>query len=455
VGKRLAIGFISLGCPKNQLDLELMLGKAKSEGFEITNRVEEADIIVVNTCAFIGPAVEEAEKNIKYATRYRDNGRCSTLIVSGCLPQYLKNKAAVEYPQVDAFITPDEILNIAEVIKNVREGGKESKSLSADIALPTFIYDGTTERILSTPAGMAYVKVADGCNHKCNFCVIPQIRGKYRSRTVESIAAEIGKLVADGVKEVVLISQDTTQYGGDRKSEQTTLKALYECLIEVNGDFWVRTMYLYPNRVVDSIIELVKNNQDRLLPYFDIPFQHINNDILRTMGRIGGKDAILHCLSIIRREVPDAVIRTNLIVGFPGETDKQFEELLDFVRSGQVDRLGVFTFSNHPGIPIFQESESISEREKLARRDELMRAQQEIALRRNSELVGSTTKILIQERRKVESGDYIYSGRSYRDAYDIDGLVYARSKVRRSTGEFALARIVKAHEYDLEATLEI
>ncbi len=453
MNKRLAIGFISLGCPKNQLDLELMLGKANGDGFDITNRIEDADVIVVNTCAFIGPAVEEAEKNIRFASRYRENGKCSTLIVSGCLPQYLKDKAAHEYPKVDAFITPDEILNISNVINAVRDGKSESKSIPHDLSLPTFIYDGVSERILSTPAGMAYVKIADGCNHKCKFCVIPQIRGKYRSRTVSSITREVEDLVKSGTKEIMLISQDTTQYGRDVKDGSANLRALYERLIEIKGDFWVRTMYLYPNQVIESVLELIKNYNERLLPYFDIPFQHINNDILRAMGRIGGKDAIMTCLSTIRRDIPDAVIRTNMIVGYPGETEEQFEELLGFVRSGQVDRLGVFTFSNHPGIPNYQKSETISEREKLARRDILMRAQQEIALRRNFELVGTTTKILIQERRKVEGGYYIYSGRSYREAFEIDGLIYARSKKRRSTGKFVAARIVKAYEYDLEATI--
>ncbi|MEP0814134.1 MAG: 30S ribosomal protein S12 methylthiotransferase RimO [bacterium] len=443
------IGFISLGCPKNQLDLELMLGQAEVSGFRITNRIEEADILVVNTCAFIGPAVEEADRNIRDAARYKRDGRCSRLIVSGCLPQYMKDKAAEKYPFVDAFMTPNDVMKLPEVLEELEHG--ERITVGQSVPLPSFLYDGAGPRIRSTPPGMAYVKIAEGCNHTCQFCCIPSIRGRFRSRTIASIAGEVEALVASGVREIVLISQDSTHFGKDRRADGEDLPALYARLAAIPGDFWVRTMYLYPNKVTNAVLAQVAANPERLLPYFDIPIQHVSDDILRAMRRIGDKRAIIGCLSTIRREVPGAIIRTNLVVGYPGETEAHFRELLEFVKEGFIDRLGVFPFSNHPGIPAYQENEAISEEEKQARRNLLMQAQQEVARLKNEQLVGQTSRILIYERRKVDGKGYVYLGRSYRDAHEIDGVTYVHSRERRPTGEFALVRITKAHPYDLEA----
>ena len=446
------IGFISLGCPKNQVDLELMLARVIERGYSLTNRIENADIIVVNTCAFIGSAVDEADRNIRDALRYRRNGRCETLVVSGCLPQYLKDQAGVKYPEVDAFITPDEVLRLDEVIDRLQSRDVERVVVDENVRPPIFLYDDSMPRRLSTPPGMAYVKIAEGCSHRCSFCIIPQIRGRFRSRPIESIVREIEGLIGQGIREIVLISQDSTQYGRDLRDGTTNLASLYSRILRINGDFWVRTMYLYPNSGIESLLELVASHQERLLPYFDLPIQHINTELLRAMGRTGGKHDIMRCLKRIRRVVPGAVIRTNLIVGFPGETDAHFEELKEFVCEGRIDRLGVFAFSNHPGIPAYQVTEAISEREKLARRDALMRIQQEVTLRRNAELIGKTIRILIQDRRKVEGTNYVYVGRSYRDAHEIDGVVRARSKLRRTAGDFANVLVTKTDVYDLEAT---
>jgi len=448
----LEIGFISLGCPKNQLDLELMLGQTAAYGYRITSRIEDADVIVVNTCSFIAPALEEADRNIRDAAKYKEHGKCRFLIVSGCLPQYLKEKALSEYPFVDAFMTPDDVMSLAGVIRSLESQDHHRSDDLKSLLLPTFLYSGKEPRILSTPPGMAYVKIAEGCSHRCSFCIIPQLRGRYRSRSVESIAIEIESLVEKDIKEIVLISQDSTQFGRDRKDAGENLRSLYERLITIPGDFWIRTMYLYPNRVVESVLDIIKNHSDRILPYFDIPIQHISSDLLGSMGRIGDQHAIIRCLEQIRRDVPGAVIRTSLIVGFPGETEEQFEELLAFISQGLIDRLGVFTFSNHPGIPVYQEFELISEMEKSVRRDLLMKEQAKIAQVRSNDLVGLETRILIQDRKRIDGRSYAYTGRSYRDANEIDGVVLIRSKKRRPTGEFANARITKAHTYDLEAS---
>lgn len=445
------IGFISLGCPKNQLDLELMLGQAGNSGYAVTRHIDDADVLVVNTCAFIGPAVEEADRNIREASRYKLYGKCKRLIVSGCLPQYLKDAAAEKYPYVDAFMTPNDVGKLAEVLEKLEIGGDGAISVPKDAELPKFLYTGEQPRIISTPPGMAYVKIAEGCNHKCSFCVIPQLRGKFRSRSIESVAAEVEALVASGVKEIVLISQDSTQFGKDRRDDGEDLPALYTRLAAINGDFWVRTMYLYPNKVTDALLETVNANPDRLLPYFDIPIQHINTEILKAMRRIGDRHAIMDCLLNIRRRVAGAVIRTNLIVGFPGESEPMFRELLEFVEEGHIDRLGVFTFSNHPGVPVYRESEDISEEEKSVRRDLLMRAAQKVARERNEKLAGTKARVLIQERKKVNGRSYVYTGRSYRDAYEIDGVTVVNSELRRPTGEFATVRITGASTYDLEA----
>ena len=445
------IGFISLGCPKNQLDLELMLGQAGTRGYRITRHIDDADVLVVNTCAFIGPAVEEADRNIREVSRYKLYGKCKRLIVSGCLPQYLKDAAAEKYPYVDAFMTPNDVGKLAEVLEKLENGGGGAISIPKDADLPKYLYTGEQPRIISTPPGMAFVKIAEGCNHKCSFCIIPQLRGRFRSRTIDGVAAEVEALVASGVKEVVLISQDSTQFGKDRRGEGEDLPALYERLAAIDGDFWVRTMYLYPNKVTDALLDIVNAHPDRLLPYFDIPIQHINTEILKSMRRIGDRHAIMDCLSNIRRRVAGAVIRTNLITGFPGETEAAFRELLDFVEEGNIDRLGVFTYSNHPGAPSYRESEEISEEEKSARRDLLMLAAQKVARERNEKLAGSTARILIQERKKVDGRSYFYTGRSYRDAYEIDGVAVVRSQERRPTGDFAKVRITGANVYDLEA----
>jgi ribosomal protein S12 methylthiotransferase len=452
--RRWQVGFISLGCPKNQVDCELMLGAAIGAGFEITARIEEADAIVVNTCCFIAAAQDEARREILKAQRYRGRGRCRALVVTGCLPQYLQERSGTEYPGVDAWLGPDAPLQIAPLLKALLEDRKAvraSGSLAQRLPQPTFLPDAQLPRVLSTPPSLAYVKIADGCNHRCRFCIIPRLRGRYRSRPLEDVLREVEGLIQRGLPEIVLVSQDSSAYGSDRGKRE--LPELLDALGALPGDHWLRVMYLHPDGIDDALLEAWARQAPRVLPYFDLPLQHVSARVLEAMGRGGDRTQIDSLLKKIRAACPGAVIRTSLISGYPGETEAEHRELLDWVSSGVVDRLGVFAYSDLPELRSHDLADHIPAEEAARRSAELIEAQSAHAFELAQVLVGTRQHLVLDTRLPGASRIYEYSGRTWRDSYSIDGVVRIQSAEPLTPGTTVDATITAANGYDLNAKL--
>lgn len=474
-GSRPAVGFISLGCPKNQVDLELMLSRADDAGFALATEIEQADAIVINTCAFIEAAQAEADEAIREALQQKQGGRCRAVIVAGCLPQYLQERRHEAYPEVDAWLTPDNPGTIGEVLSRLLgEHPDEELAEPERFALPSFLADAADGRVLSTPPSLAYVKIADGCNHRCRFCIIPELRGRYRSRPVDDVLTEVRALSELGIPEIVLVSQDSSNYGRDLGGPG--LAGLLAQLCALEGEGWLRVMYLYPDHITDELLETWGRLASaagglRLLPYFDVPVQHVGAALLKSMGRGGDRDSIDALFGRIRSACPDAVIRTSLIVGHPGETEDQFDELYNWVASGAVDRLGVFTYSDLPELQSHRLPGHLGEDVKAQRQELLMEAQYEVMLERQQALVGTQIEVLLEEQEEpeddaatkldaeaatgtpptVELGTHVYLGRSWRDAYEIDGQVRVSSTRPLDLYRLIRARVTAADAYDLEA----
>ena len=432
------ISMVSLGCPKNQVDAEMMLATLKAGGFEICSEEAEADAIIVNTCGFIEDAKKEAIENILEASQYKKNGKCKAVVVTGCLAERYKDDVTEEIPEVDSCVGIGSNEKIAEIVKNAIEGNTENSFGEKD-ALPL-----SGERILGGYPFSTYLKIADGCNNCCTYCAIPKIRGKLRSRTIEDCVEEARKLAFRGVKELVVVAQDTTAYGEDLYGKPM-LAELLKRLCEIEGLVWIRTLYTYPDRITDELLETIAS-EEKLVKYLDIPLQHVNGDILKRMNRKGDYESLCALIERIRRKVPEITLRTTLITGFPGETEEQFEEMAEFVKYNRFDRLGCFTYSAEEDTIAAEYPHQIDEQTKADRMDNIMELQLTIAAEKNEEKAGKETLVLVEGW-----DDYIkcYFGRTPADAPEVDGKIFFMADRQLKIGDFVKVRINDCIDYDL------
>jgi ribosomal protein S12 methylthiotransferase len=430
----------TLGCSKNQVDSEIMLAILKEHNYILTTNKYESDVIVVNTCGFIESAKQESIDTILELSQLKEVGMCKVLVVTGCLSQRYSRELSEELPEVDAFIGTTNFKDIARIVNNLLKNKKKT------IALGNVddVVDYDLPRVLTTPSYSAYLKIAEGCDNHCTYCIIPKLRGKYRSRPIEKIIKEAKKLTSQGVKELIIIAQDTTRYGKDLYGNYQLVELL-DSLSKIEGINWIRLQYSYPDIISDELIELISRNK-KICKYIDMPIQHCNNKILKMMNRTTTREHILNTIKKIRKRIPDATLRTSLIVGFPGETDDQFNELLEFVKIIEFDKLGVFTYSLEEDTPAAKLPNQIPEEVKMLRMDKIMEVQKNISLKKNMDKIGKIYDILIEE--KVED-DNIYVGRTEYDAPEVDGVVYVRSDTKLNEGQFVKSKIVDALEYDL------
>ena len=432
------VGFISLGCCKNLVDTEVMLYNLHAAGFEITPDEEEAEIIVINTCGFIESAKQEAIDNILDAAELKKWGKCRHIIATGCLVERYREDVMNEMPEIDALVGIGSLCDIAEACKAVMRGEKYTSFRDKETM------DLGGDRIITTEPHTAYLKVSEGCDNLCTYCAIPLIRGGHRSRTIEDIVSEAKDLEKMGIKELNLIAQDTTRYGLDIYGEYSLAKLVKAITKETNIP-WIRLLYCYPDKITDELIEELRSN-DRLVKYMDIPVQHIADSVLQRMNRHGGKALILETIKRLRERVPDIVLRTTAMVGFPGETDEDFTELCEFVKETKFERFGAFTFSPEEGTAAAEMTDQIDEQVKQDRYDVLMQTQLTVSEEKNAENIGKTLTVLCDGYDRIVE---IYYGRSYADAPDVDGKVYFKSKNKVNPGEFVSVKVTEALDYDL------
>lgn len=436
------VGMISLGCPKNQVDAEVMVGLLVDAGHEITPSETEAEAIVVNTCAFIKDATEESIQAILETAELKERGRLKHLIVTGCMSQRYKSGLMKELPEVDAYLGTGEFDRVAEVLAGLAKGTGERKPHR--VPVPKTVYSHDTPRVRFTPKHWCYLKVSEGCDNRCSYCVIPSVRGRLRSRRADSIITEAGKMVRQGVKEVCLIAQDTTAYGADDISCPSLTGLLAE-LESVKGLEWVRLLYTHPAHYTDELLDFIAGS-GKVVKYLDIPVQHIDDEILARMGRKVTAREIRALIKRIRAKVPGVALRTSIIVGFPGETREKFLSLLRFVKSAEFDHLGVFTYSEEEGTPAAGFAGKVSEELAAERRDQVMKAQAKISLKKNRARVGQKYKVLVDGPSK--ESELLIAGRAYFQAPDIDGVVYI-TEGRVKPGMMVDVEITEAHPYDL------
>lgn len=438
------IGLVSLGCAKNQTDAEIMLGILAEDGYNITYDPSDADVIIVNTCGFIESAKQESINAILEMAQYKDE-KCKLLIATGCLAERYANDILIELPEVDAIVGTGDYDKIAEVIKSAFEGEKPvicgHKDRTPEERLP---------RILSTPPYTAYLKIADGCDNNCTYCAIPKIRGHFRSRKIEDIVDEAQRLAESGVKELILIAQDTSRYGSDIYGENTLDKLLEE-LVKIEKIKWIRVHYFYPEAITDNLIDTMAK-YDKICNYIDMPVQHGNNEILRRMARRTTQEQMLEKIEKIRDKMPDAVIRTSIIVGFPGETEAQFNDLYEFIKKVRFDRMGVFTYSQEENTPAASFPDQIDEDIKNERLDKLMTLQQGISLELNKSKLGKTIEVLVEG---YDEDNFLFYGRSRGDSIEVDGTVYFATEDEVTPGDIIKVKILDADEYDLTGQVEV
>ncbi|WP_378952478.1 30S ribosomal protein S12 methylthiotransferase RimO [Pelosinus sp. sgz500959] len=439
----LKAGFISLGCAKNLVDTEVMLGLLAANHITITENPEEADILIINTCSFIESAKEESISTILQMAEYKKQGKCRCLIVAGCLGQRYQQDLLDELPEVDAIVGTGAWHRIIEAINTTII----DKNRALLIDETNTLYNENMPRINTTPFYSAYVKIAEGCSNCCSYCVIPKVRGKFRSRTTESIVAEVKNLVASGVKEINLIAQDTTSYGRDLYGKPQLIELLKE-LVKIDDLMWVRLLYCYPKYFSNELIELIAT-EPKICKYIDLPLQHAHDDILKAMLRQDGRSDIEKLLARLRSNIPGITIRTSFIVGFPGETDEHFENLRQFVMDQRFERVGVFTYSQEEDTIANNLPNQISEEVKQERYHNLMSLQCQISEELNQELEGTVLDILIEQGSTEE--DNIVSGRSYREAPDVDGHIFVENAIDCKPGDVVKAKIVQGFTYDVVA----
>lgn len=427
------VGFVSLGCSKNLVDTEMMIGLFKNNNFKIVNNPKEAEIIVINTCGFIEPAKQEAINTILEMSEYK-NKKCKYLIVMGCLVERYKKDLQKLLPEVDLFLSIKEYEKAWDEISKLINIPEEGKYTNMEYL----------EREISTGKNMAYLKIAEGCSNRCTYCAIPAIRGPFESRKIEDVLKEAEQLAKKGVKELVVIAQDTTKYGIDLYGKPR-LAELLEKLCKIHGFKWIRFLYAYPETITDELIEVVKNNE-KICNYFDIPIQHISNSVLKKMNRKSNEESIKQLIKKIRKEIPNVIIRTSLIVGFPGETEDDFQKLCEFVKIAKFDRMGAFTYSKEDGTPAEKLPNQIHGNTKKARYNKIMKIQKEISDRKGKEKIGKTYEVLVEN--KSFDGKYLV-GRTYMDVPDEDGVVYIQSSDTSLIGKFIKVEITDYSDYDL------
>lgn len=431
------VSIVTLGCSKNEIDSELMMGILRAHDFNIANSLEEAEIIIINTCGFIDAAKEESIETIWEMTRYKKEGKCKYIILAGCLAERYYKELMEEIDEVDGIIGTGNIKDIVTLINRLEKGDRNvvyTKNINEDYL------EGVQRQNFRITE---YVKISEGCNNYCTYCIIPKLRGKYRSRKMEDIVKEVEYLANNGVKEVILIGQNTADYGIDLYGEYK-LDALLDRLNQIDKLKWIRILYLYPDHIDEKLIKAIKDNE-KVLKYLDIPLQHINNDILKRMNRKTSKEKIIQLINTLRGEIPGITIRTTFIVGFPGEDEKKFTELYEFVRDTRLDRVGVFTYSREEGTPAYNFENQVDEEIKEYRRDKIMQLQSHISYELNKEKIGRTYEVLIED---IEE-DGLYVGRTYMDSPDIDGVYYVKSDEKLEIGQFVKAKTVDCLEYDL------
>jgi ribosomal protein S12 methylthiotransferase len=435
------VGFVSLGCPKNLVDSEVMIGQLQKRGHQVVADPGAADVIVVNTCAFIDRAKQESVDAILEMAREKETGRARRLVVTGCLAQRYDAELRREIPEIDATLGTGQVADIVAAV--------EGAATRTDTSEPTWVYDHTSPRTLSTPSYMAYLKISEGCDYTCSFCIIPTLRGRHRSRPAEDVVAEARALAAAGVKELVLVAQDSTRYGLDL-GVRDGLAYLLRRLGKVDGIRWIRVMYAYPATVTDGVLDAIAS-EEKVVKYIDIPLQHKSESVLKRMKRPTGRGNLLGLVERMRERVPGVALRTSFIVGFPGESEADFEELLGFVKDAEFENVGTFTYSDEEGTSSFDLADRVAPRVKESRRRRLMAAQQRIAARRNRGRIGQRVEVLV-EGAHPES-DLLLAGRTAGQAPEIDGAVILNDGWAEA-GSFVTASVTEAKGYDLVARIE-
>lgn len=431
--------FISLGCDKNLVDTEVMLGMLASRGYEMTNDEQEADIIVINTCCFIHDAKEESIQNILEMAEYKKNGSAKALIVTGCMAERYRQEILDEIPEVDEVLGTTAYDRILDAVDAALAGQHEVMTADLD-ALPL----PETKRLVTTGGHFAYLKIAEGCDKHCTYCIIPKIRGNFRSVPMERLLKEAQDLAEQGVKELILVAQETTLYGKDLYGEKSLPKLLRE-LCKISGIRWIRILYCYPEEITDELIQVMKE-EPKICHYLDLPIQHANDTILKRMGRRTSKQELINIVQKLRKEIPDICLRTTLITGFPGETQEQHEEVTEFIDTLEFDRLGAFTYSPEEDTPAATFEDQIDEEVKEDRQADIMELQQEIAFDKAEDMIGREVFVMIEGKVADENA---YVGRTYRDAPNVDGLIFINTDVELISGDFAKVKVTGALDYDL------
>ena len=431
--------FISLGCDKNLVDTEVMLGMLASRGYEMTNDEQEADIIVINTCCFIHDAKEESIQNILEMAEYKKNGSAKALIVTGCMAERYRQEILDEIPEVDEVLGTTAYDRILDAVDAALAGQHEVMTADLDaIPLPE------TKRLVTTGGHFAYLKIAEGCDKHCTYCIIPKIRGNFRSVPMERLLKEAQDLAEQGVKELILVAQETTLYGKDLYGEKS-LPKLLRGLCKISGIRWIRILYCYPEEITDELIQVMKE-EPKICHYLDLPIQHANDTILKRMGRRTSKQELINIVQKLRKEIPDICLRTTLITGFPGETQEQHEEVMEFIDTLEFDRLGAFTYSPEEDTPAATFEDQIDEEVKEDRQADIMELQQEIAFDKAEDMIGREVLVMIEGKVADENA---YVGRTYRDAPNVDGLIFINTDVELISGDFAKVKVTGALDYDL------
>lgn len=439
MAEKYKISVVSLGCAKNQVDAEIMVGLLKEVGYGITDNKEEADVIIVNTCGFIESAKTEAIEAILEAAEYKQTAKCKAVIAAGCLTQRYANDVLEQLPEVNSVLGINGYDKITDAVEMCLKGKRyDFYEYTGDVSYID------CDRILSTPKGSAYLKISEGCDNRCAYCAIPDIRGPFRSRTKESVIAEAERLAAAGVKELIIVAQDTSRYGTDLYGKPVLSELLYD-LNKIDGIKWIRVMYLYPDEIATDLIKAMKECE-KVLHYVDLPLQHINARVLKEMNRRGTPEQIKSVLKQFRKELPGCVIRTSLIVGFPGETEEEFEELLDFVKETRFDRLGAFCYSTEEGTKASKMKNKIRKSVKEERYNRIMECQQPISREINETRVGNVYEVMVEG---VSDDGIFYYGRSYAEGLDVDGRIYFTANDPLEAGDFVKVKILIAEEYDL------
>ena len=431
--------FISLGCDKNLVDTEVMLGMLASRGYEMTNDEQEADIIVINTCCFIHDAKEESIQNILEMAEYKKNGSAKALIVTGCMAERYRQEILDEIPEVDEVLGTTAYDRILDAVDAALAGQHEVMTADLD-ALPL----PETKRLVTTGGHFAYLKIAEGCDKHCTYCIIPKIRGNFRSVPMERLLKEAQDLAEQGVKELILVAQETTLYGKDLYGEKS-LPKLLRALCKISGIRWIRILYCYPEEITDELIQVMKE-EPKICHYLDLPIQHANDTILKRMGRRTSKQELINIVQKLRKEIPDICLRTTLITGFPGETQEQHEEVMEFIDTLEFDRLGAFTYSPEEDTPAATFEDQIDEEVKEDRQADIMELQQEIAFDKAEDMIGREVLVMIEGKVADENA---YVGRTYRDAPNVDGLIFINTDVELISGDFAKVKVTGALDYDL------